>query len=67
MQALALYQLLYPVVLALYLAIKKSNSSKVSLSYCLRITICTEHSYTQIDKDVPSHNTVFKMFHKYLA
>lgn len=44
--------LLYLLVLALCLAKKKSDSPEVSFS-CLRITVSAEHSYTQIDKDVP--------------
>lgn len=58
---------LYPSVLALYLAIKESDSLEVSFSYYLRIPISTEDSYTQIDKDVSSDYTIFKMVHKHLA
>lgn len=56
---------LFPAVRTLYLAIKKSDSIEVSFSYYLRIPMSTEDS--QIDKDVPSDDTIFKMVHKHLA
>lgn len=54
--------LLYPAISALYLAIKKSDSPEVSFSCYLKITISSEHSYTQIDKDEPSDKTHLKCF-----
>lgn len=54
--------LLYPALLALYFGIKKSQNLEVPFSYCLRVTISTEYSYTQIDKEVPSDDRVLKNF-----